>query len=135
MRSAKQGNYLKGLINFHHSVSLEDPAVWFEAFRKKKHWELGNAYPLSGVRPLSGRVFDSCAKKSSLSLLANRSYESGSRILCSERRTRVKFINKIDSEVAWMTRVLGKNFLPCCLTVDTFYVLVNVLNRGAHYLT
>lgn len=135
MRSAKQGNCLKGLINFHHSVSLEDPAVWFDAFRKTKHWELGKAYPLSGIRLLSSRVFCSGAKKSSLSLLENRSYESSSRILCTERRTRVKFINKINSEVAWMTRVLDENVSPGCLTVNTFYVLVNVLNRGAHYLT
>ena len=97
--------------------------------------ELGNAYPLSGVLRLSGWVFCSSAKKSFLSLPENRSYESRSRIFCAQRRTRVKFINKIDSEVAWMTRVLDENFSPCCLTANLFYVLVNVLNKGAHYLS
>jgi len=74
MRSAKQGNYHKGLINFHRSFSLKDPAVWFHAFRKQKHWELGNAYPLSGVRAsiwpgilqLSQEVFSIFVRKPSV---------------------------------------------------------------------
>ena len=70
-----------------------------------------------------------------LSLPENLSYESSSRIFCSHREARVKFINKIDSEVAWTTRVLEENFSPRCLTVNLFYVLVTVLNRGVHCLT
>ena len=98
--------------------------------------ELGNSYPLSGVRLLSARVFCSSAKKSFLlSLPENLSYESSSRLFCSQREARVKFINKIDSEVAWTTRVLEENFSPRCLTVNLFYVLVTVLNRGVHCLT
>ena len=85
---------------------------------------------------LKGRCH--CTGRISLCILdnpQNRSYESSSRIFCSQRKTRVKFINKIDSEVAWMTRVLDENFSPSCLTVNLFYVLVNVLNRGVHCLT
>ena len=84
---------------------------------------------------LSGWVFCSSPKKSFLSLPENCSHESRSRIFCAQRRTRVKFINKIDSEVAWMTRVLDERFSPCCLPANLFYVLVNVLNKGAHYLS
>ena len=54
--------------------------------------------------------------------------------LCSQRRMRVQFINKIDSEVAWMTRVLDENFSLRCLTVNLIHVLFNVINRGARYL-
>ena len=70
-----------------------------------------NSYPLSGVRLLSARVFCSSAKKSFFFIFARKaSYESSSRIFCSQREARVKFINKIDSELAWMTRVLEENF-------------------------
>lgn len=93
--------------------------------------ELGNSYPLSicqGIRQFSEEIFF-------LSLPENLSFESSSRIFCSQREARVKFINKIDSEVAWMTWVLNENFSSCCLTANLFYVLVNVLNKGAHYLS
>ena len=93
--------------------------------------ELGNSYPLSicqGIRQFSEEIFF-------LSLPENLSFESSSRIFCSQREARVKFINKIDSEVAWTTRVLEENFSPRCLTVNLFYVLVTVLNRGVHCLT